>query len=208
MKRIYEDRILPRLIDFALGNRDCMKLRENVCADLHGEVLEVGFGSGLNLPCLPDKVNKLYALDPQRQGRKLAARRLAVSKVEVEFIDLTADGYPLQDASVDAILSTWTLCTIPDLTAALREMHRVLKPQGILVFLEHGLADSEGTQAWQQRLNGIQRRIGGGCNLNRHIAAAVETAGFRIDRLRNYYMKGPKPFTYMYEGVARRETNA
>lgn len=198
----YEDRILPRVIDMALGNKDCLKLREKVCAGLRGTVLEVGFGSGLNLPYFPDSVDKLYALDPHHLGRKLAADRLAASAIEVEFIDLEASGYPLEDASIDSILSTWTLCTIPDLADALQEMRRVLKPEGSFVFLEHGLADNPGTRSWQNLLNGLQKKIGGGCNLNRCIADAIESAGFRIEQLQNYYMKGPRPYTYMYEGIA------
>ena len=119
-----------------------------------------------------------------------------------EFIDLNANSYPLEDASVDSILSTWTLCTIPDLGSALHEMRRILKPEGRLVFLEHGLADNPGTRSWQNLLNGMQKRIGGGCNLNRSIAAAIEAAGFNIEQLENYYMKGPRPYTYMYQGIA------
>ncbi|MGI9286792.1 MAG: class I SAM-dependent methyltransferase [Pseudomonadales bacterium] len=198
----YEDRILPHMINYALGSKDCLRLREKVCANLSGTVLEVGFGSGLNLPYLPDTVDKLYALDPAHLGRKLAADRLAACDFEVEFIDLEANSYPLEDASVESILSTWTLCTIPNLDGALQEMRRILKPEGQFVFLEHGLADNPGTRKWQQRLNGVQRKIGGGCNLNRSIAATIETAGFNITQLQNYYMKGPKPYTYMYQGIA------
>ncbi len=198
----YEDRILPYMINRVLGTRDCQRQRKAVCAELTGTVLEVGFGSGLNLPFLPASVDKLYALDPAHLGRKLAAERLAACDVEVEFIDLQTDAYPLQDASVDSILSTWTLCTIPDLATALQEMRRILKPEGRLVFLEHGLADNPGTRQWQQRLNSLQQKIGGGCNLNRSITDAIESAGFRITQLENYYMQGPKPYTYMYQGSA------
>lgn len=198
----YEDRVLPRIIDCMLGNKAFLRLREEVCASLNGVVLEVGFGSGLNLPYVPASVDKLYALDPAHRGRALAAERLAACAFDVEFIDLQNNAYPLQDASVDSILSTWTLCTIPDLNAALQEMRRVLKPQGQFVFLEHGLADNPGTRQWQQRLNGIQQKIGGGCNLNRHITDTIANADFSITQLKNYYMKGPKPFTYMYQGIA------
>ncbi len=137
----YEDRVLPHLINCALGNKACLRLRKEVCSNLDGVVLEVGFGSGLNLPFLPARVEKLYALDPAHLGRALAAERLAACAIDVEFIDLRGNAYPLQDASVDSILSTWTLCTIPDLAAALHEMRRILKPKGQIVFLEHGLAD-------------------------------------------------------------------
>ena len=198
----YEDRILPHIINCALGNKACLRLRAEVCADLNGSVLEVGFGSGLNLPFLPASVDKLYALDPAHLGRKLAAQRLAACAIDVEFIDLQDHSYPLGDASIDAILSTWTLCTIHDLAAALQEMRRILKPGGQFVFLEHGLADNPGTRQWQQRLNGLQQTIGGGCNLNRRIADTIETAGFSIKQLKNYYMQGPKPYTYMYQGIA------
>ncbi len=200
----YEDRILPYMINCVLGSKDCQRQRAAVCAELTGTVLEVGFGSGLNLPFLPASVDKLYALDPAHQGRKLAAERLAECAIDVEFIDLQDQAYPLPDASVDSILSTWTLCTIPDLAKALLEMRRILKPEGRLVFLEHGLADNPGTRAWQQRLNGLQQKIGGGCNLNRRINEAIESAGFSITQLKNYYMEGPKPFTYMYQGIAVR----
>lgn len=198
----YEERILPRIINCALGNKACLRLRKQVCASLHGVVFEVGFGSGLNLPFMPASVDKLYALDPAHRGRALAAERLAACVIDVEFIDLQNDTYPLPDASIDSILSTWTLCTIPDLAIALQEMRRVLKPEGQFVFLEHGLADNPGTRRWQQRLNGLQQKIGGGCNLNRRINEAIEGAGFSITQLTNYYMKGPKPFTYMYQGIA------
>ncbi len=200
----YENQVLPRVINLILGTEEILALRQRVAERVSGVVLEIGFGSGLNLPYLSSALQKLYALDPALLGRKLAAERLHACSFPVEFIDLEANHYPLADASVDCVLCTWTLCTIPDVEVALQEVKRVLKPGGRLVFIEHGLADSAGTIKWQQRLNGLQKKLAGGCNLNRNIRQLIEQAGLKMEFVENYFMPGPKPYTYLYEGVATK----
>lgn len=200
----YERRILPHIIDRVLGTGECKKYRKRTAAGLSGVVLEVGFGSGLNLPFYPEQVERIHAIDPSEVGRKLAAGRIAACPIPVEFAGLDGQRLPLPDASVDAVLSTWTLCTIPDVDAALAEMLRVLKPGAALHFLEHGRSADPAVARWQDRLNPIEKLVGGGCNLNRSIDRHVEGAGFRVDALDNFYMKGPRAFGYMYAGRAVR----
>lgn len=199
----YEERIVPRCINVALNTKETRKLRARVCADLKGEVLEIGFGSGLNLPHLPSSVTHLLAVDPSQVGVKLAGKRIAASKVPVDMIGLDGQRLPVEDASVDAVLCTWSLCTIPDAVAAVREAARVLRTGGTFHFVEHGLATDEKVQRWQNRLNGFQQRTAGGCNLNRSIDAMIEAGGMKVTKLERYYAPGlPKPFGSLYEGVA------
>lgn len=199
----YEDQILPRAIDFALSRKEILRLRERVAKGLFGDVLEVGFGSGLNLPYLPSGVRKLYAVDPSALGRKLAQKRLAASPIAVEWSGLDGQKLALEDRSVDAALSTFTFCTVPDLERALAEIRRVLKPGGRLHFLEHGRSSNAAVAKWQDRLTPWQRRFAGGCTLNRPIAEHLRNAGFCLDSLDNYQLPGPKFAGYMYEGRAR-----
>ncbi len=199
----YEDRVLPRMIDFALGTPEHRKVRERVVAGLEGVAVEVGFGSGPNVPFYPAAVKEVWAVDPALRGRELAAERLAASPTPVDFAGLDGQKLVFENASADCVLSTWTLCTIPDVDMALAEMRRVLKPGGRLHFVEHGLSPDAGVARWQQRLNRAQMWWAGGCQLRRQIATLVESAGFELEKLENYYMKGPRIMTYMYEGVAR-----
>lgn len=199
---IYVDHVLPRITNRVCGTGEHAKLRERVCKQLEGEVLEVGFGSGLNLPHLPDAVEQLYAVDPATLGRKLAAERLEANTVPIEFVGLDGENLPLEDESVDHVVTTWTLCTIPDVDQALSEVRRVLRPGGTFHFLEHGRSDDPKVARWQDRLNPIQRKLGGGCNLNRPIRDLVEASGLKVGSVDNYYMKGPKPLVYQYEGTA------
>ncbi len=201
---IYEDRILPRAIDLILGGPIFAKIRQRVAAGLEGEVLEVGFGSGRNVPFYPETVNKIQAIDPATAGRKIAAKRVAASNIPIEYIGLDGQRLPLNDASIDNVLVTWTLCTIPDVELALQEMIRVLRPGGALHFVEHGRAPDPKIARWQDRLTPLQRRIGGGCHLNRSIEQLIVNAGFEMVKLDNFFLKGPKPFGYMYEGVATK----
>lgn len=202
----YERQVLPRVIDWTMGHGEVMKLRKKYVTALEGEVLEVGFGSGLNLPFISDQVTRLFAVDPATLGRRLAQKRLEESSVPVEFVDLSVDGkLPLGDNSVDCVLSTFTLCTIPDLAVALQEMFRVTKPGGELVFLEHGLSPDESVRKWQQRLNPMQMCVGGGCQLTRKIDDFIREAGFEMGELNHFYVKGPKPWTYMYQGRAQKK---
>ncbi len=199
----YADQVLPRMIDFACGRAPIDRVRERVSQGLHGEVLEIGFGSGLNLPHLPAAVTKLHAVDPSETGRKLARKRIAKSPVSIAWSGLDGQNLELPDASVDCALSTFTLCTVPDLERTLHEVHRVLRPNGAFHFLEHGRSPDASVARWQDRLTPWHRRVVGGCELNRSIVDQLRAAGFCIDSLQNYYLPGPKFSTYIYEGRAR-----
>ena len=202
---VWENQVVPRFTDLTLGVRAVRRHREPVVGGASGELVEIGFGSGLNVPLYPAPVKKVYAVDPSTVGRRLAAKRLASSPVPVEFVGLDGQEIPLGDESVDAALSTFTLCTIPDAGRALRELYRVLRPGGRFHFLEHGLSPEPNVARWQHRMNGIQRRIAGGCNLDRPIDQLVGDAAFEIQDLGNDYLEGPsfsKPWGYLYRGVA------
>jgi len=200
----YQDQVVPRITNVTLNNRECARIRQRVTAGLTGEVLEVGFGSGLNVPYYPAEVTRVRAVDPATAGRKLAAGRLAASPVPVEFAGLDGQTLPVDSGSVDHVLITWTMCTIPDVDTALREMHRVLRPGGELHFAEHGRSPDPGVARWQDRLTPLQRLVCAGCHLNRSIDRLITQAGFRMIRLENYYFPGPKPFGYTFEGAAAR----
>lgn len=200
----YERQVLPRAIEVLLGNRAMADLRRRAMVGLHGTVVEVGFGSGPNVPLYPEAVERVFAVDPALVGRRLAADRLAASPVPVEFIGLDGQSLPLDDAVADTALSTWTLCTIPDAHQALLEVRRVLKPGGRLHFLEHGLADDPKVARRQHRLTPVQRRVAGGCHLDRDIAALVRGAGLELDRCDTFAISGPKSMSFMYAGIASR----
>jgi ubiquinone/menaquinone biosynthesis C-methylase UbiE len=200
----YERSVLPRISDRLGGVEPISRLRARITRSLGGSVLEIGFGSGLNLPHLPNGVTRLYAVDPSTTARDLAAPRIAASPVPVEFVGLDGQHIPLPDAAVDAALTTFTLCTIPDATLALTEVRRVLRPGGRLHFLEHGRSPDPSVARWQRRLNPIQRRVFGGCHLDKPIDQLVEGAGFELVELRTEYLMAPSVFGYMYEGVAER----
>ena len=202
---LWRDQILPRGVNKGLDNPDCNAHRERAAAGLHGTVLELGFGSGLNLPWLPAAVECVLAVDPAKVGRKLGAERIAACPARVEFIAPDAEVLPLDDASVDSALVTWSLCTIPDVGRALGEVRRVLRPGGALHFVEHGRSTDAGVARWQDRLDWLQAFACGGCHLNRRIDELVAAAGFDIERLDTHYLpKGPRILTFTYEGVARR----
>ncbi len=203
----WNDQVVPRFTDKMLGSSAVMKLRRRAVDSLAGDVVEIGFGSGLNVPLLPPEVTHVYAVDPSLVGRKLSEERVQASPVPIEFVGLDGAHLPLDDASVDAALSTFTLCTIPDVTSALSEVRRVLKPGGTFHFLEHGLCPDPAVARKQHRFNGMQQRLAGGCHLDRPIDALVREAGFDIDELEHDHMPGPTfmlPWGYLYEGVARR----
>ncbi|MEQ8840961.1 MAG: class I SAM-dependent methyltransferase [Acidimicrobiales bacterium] len=195
---IYRDQILPRVIDKSLGGEEIMRLRREVATGLAGEVVEIGFGSGLNMGEYPVAVTRVHAVEPAAVGRKLAADRVAASPIEVDYIGLDGRALPLDDDSVDGALSTFTLCTIPDEDAALAELVRVVRPGGSVHLLEHGRARDENIHRWQRRLNPIQRRVGDGCHLDRDHLAHVEAAGLEIEESREWYAKGPKPMVAFY----------
>jgi len=200
----YRDQILPRGIDLVMRGGEFAGPRARAAAGLDGEVLEIGFGSGLNIPYYPAGLKRVQAVDPASAGRKLAARRAAASAVPIEYIGSDAETLPVADASVDHVLSTWTLCTIPDAMRALAEVRRVLRPGGAFRFVEHGMAPDSGVARLQQRLTPLQRRAFGGCHLDRRIDQLVAAAGLELTRLDTYYMKGPRPLGYTFEGVAIR----
>lgn len=200
----YAERIVPRLTDRVMGGRPFAPIRARVAAGLHGRVLEVGFGSGLNLPHYPAAVTEVLAVDPAMLGRRLAADRLAASPVPVDFVALDGQQIPLDDGSVDQALVTWSLCTIPDPLRALEEIRRVLRPGGSLHFVEHGRSPDPAIARRQDLFTPVQRRVAGGCHLNRQIDRLVTDSGFELTRLETYAMPGPKTASYLYEGVATK----
>ncbi len=200
---VYEKYLLPRLIDLAMRSKADAAEREKLIPHAAGVVLEVGIGSGLNLPFYGPAVECLYGVDPSLELWKLARRRLARVSVPVEFLGASAEGIPIEDMTVDTVVMTWTLCSIPGAKRALQEMKRVLKPGGRLLFVEHGLAPDRAVAAWQDRLNPLWRKVAGGCNLNRRIEDLIVGAGFRLTEIHRGYGGGPKPMAYLYRGVAR-----
>jgi ubiquinone/menaquinone biosynthesis C-methylase UbiE len=199
---LYGNQILPRAIDLTLRGAEFARLRARVVAGLTGQVLEIGFGSGLNIPYYPPRLKRVQAVDPAAVGRRLAAKRAAACPVPIDYIGADAQALPVGDASVDSALSTWTLCTIPDASRALAEICRVLRPGGALHFVEHGLAPDAKVARLQQRLTPFQHRAFGGCHLNRRIDQLVAAAGLELTRMDTYYMKGPRALGYTFEGVA------
>ena len=191
---LYEKQVLPRILNVACGTKTVEPLRRRVCEGLAGNVVEIGFGSGLNLPFYPAAVTQVAAVEPADLGWKLAGHRLEASSVPVQRSGLDGQSLPLADDSYDAALSTWTLCTIPDAAAALREVRRVLKPGGTLHFLEHGLAPDERVRRWQRRLDPLEQRIFGGCHFTRPIVDLLTAAGFTITDLDVFYEKGAPKF--------------
>jgi len=199
----YESHVLPHLVNLTMRNRRLAPYRERVISAAEGRVLEIGVGSGLNLPFYPSRVREILGLDPS--PRLLAMSRSLTSRLSspVKFIEGSAEAIPLDDRCVDTVVITWTLCTIAAEVQAVREMRRVLRPDGKLLFVEHGLAPDNTVRKWQDWLTPAWKRIGGGCHLNRPIPTIIESAGFSVTRLETGYMKGPKPMTFLYEGCAQ-----
>lgn len=200
---LYEKYVLPRIVDLVCGSKPTMKQREKVVPLARGRVLEIGIGSGLNLPFyVPGRIEHLWGLDPSQAMWALAQEKLATTDFDVEFIEAPGEDIPLEANSADTVLVTYSLCTIPDVASALDEMRRVLKPTGQLVFCEHGLAPDPNVRKWQDRLNPFWKKVGGGCNLNRPIVELIERAGFGIRDFQTMYIPGWKPASFNYWGTA------
>lgn len=200
----WADHVVPRIVDVACGPRQTEDLRRRVCAGLTGRVLEIGFGSGHNVPYYPPAVTRVDAVEPADLGWRLARRRLAAATVPVERSGLDGQALPFPDGVFDSALSTWTLCTIPDPVAALREVRRVLRPGGTLHLVEHGLAPHEGVRRWQHRLEPVQKRVAGGCHLTRPVDQLLAAGGFSVVDLEEFYEKGaPKSLGALSLGSAR-----
>jgi ubiquinone/menaquinone biosynthesis C-methylase UbiE len=200
---LYDEYFLPHFINCACGMKAIERQRAKMVPMAKGKVLEIGMGSGLNLKHYnAEQVDMLWGLEPSAGMRRKAQANLDKSSIQVEWLDLPSESIPLDDNSVDTVVLTYTLCTIDDWRAALLEMKRVLKPDGQLVFSEHGQAPDESVQKWQTRINPIWKKLAGGCNLNRDIPKLIESVGFKIDQLEQCYVKGPKIAAYHYFGTA------
>jgi len=201
---LYARFVLPRIIDLVMRDKEAARLRAAWIPRARGEVLEVGAGSGLNFPFYTSDVRRIFAVDPSGELQRMARQRAATLPLKVEFLEQSAeDPIPLDAESVDTVVTTWSLCSIPMAPRALEQVRRVLKPHGQLIFLEHGRAPDPGVVVWQDRLTPIWRRIGGGCHLNRRIDEIVAGSGFKITELETGYLPGPRPMTFTYQGAAR-----
>lgn len=203
---LYSHHIFPRLMDWVMAGEEFRRLRTGLLAQVHGEVLELGIGTGLNLLHYPKTVTWLHAVDPAELLPKTVAERSALQSFPIRIQRVTAESLPHADRSFDCVVSTWTLCTIPDPVKALREVRRVLKPVGTFLFLEHGRSDDQKIAIWQDRLNPIQNIIGCGCNLNRRIDQLIVQANLKIIKLDRFQMESvPRIGGEMYQGTATRQ---
>lgn len=200
----YEERILPTLINVACSTKPTRRQREKIVPRARGDVLEIGFGSGLNLPYYDrDRVRRIWGLEPSVGMRRLASDAIGRGSLEVELIELPGEEIPLADNSVDTVLVTYTLCTIPEVVQALEGMRRVLKRGGELLYCEHGKAPDPGVLKWQERLNPAWKRFSGGCNMHRDIPAILEESGFIVEDDNRMYLPGLRALSYNYWGAAR-----
>ncbi len=200
----YAQYVLPRLIDLAMRNKEAARLRADWIPRARGEVLEIGIGSGLNLPFYSPEVQRVYGVDPSVELQRMARKRVAPGRLPVEFLSQSAEEpLALPSASVDTVVVTWTICSIPNVEQALQQMKRVLKPSGRLIFLEHGRSPDPSVVAWQDRLTPIWKRFTGGCHLNRKMDELITAAGFQITELKTCYLPGPRPMSYIYQGFAQ-----
>ena len=200
---LYERWILPRLLDLAMRNKEVTRFRARLVPEARGATLEVGIGSGLNLPFYGKEVARLRAVEPSEELLRMARKRAVAAAFPIEFFARSGEDLPFADASIDTAVFTFTLCSIPDPAKALREVRRVLKPSGELLFAEHGLSPDASVERWQRRLNPLWRRFAGGCNLDRKMDELIAAGGFRFIELATEYAKGPKPMSYVYFGRAR-----
>lgn len=201
----YSNVIFPRMLEWALGPKVTADIRREVLTGVRGKVFEIGFGTGLNMPYYPAEVEELTTVDPNPGANKRAERRIAESPIQVKQLVLGGESLPMDDASFDHVVCTWTLCSIPEAEKALSEVKRVLRPGGTFHFVEHGLADNPKTQRWQKRLNPIWKVIGDGCHLDRNPRELIQDSGLTLAECRNYYLEdAPKFAGYLYQGVATR----
>ncbi|WP_371126047.1 class I SAM-dependent methyltransferase [Bradyrhizobium sp.] len=206
---LYDRWVLPPILDLVMRQRPLQKYRREVVAAATGRVLEVGIGSGLNFPLYDKRVETVFGIDPSPRLLAIARRRAAAAGVPAEFLQGSAIAIPLAENTMDTVVMTWTLCSIPDPSAALREMRRVLRPHGQLLFVEHGLSPESGVERWQHRLTPIWCHVAGGCRLDRKMDDLIRSAGFDLLRLRTEYASGPRPMTYMYlDAHGRRHDSA
>lgn len=204
--KVYDQCVLPCLIHSVMNSRRLDAYRRRLAIQAKGVTLEIGFGSGRNLPFyIPDQVERLYALEPDANMLKLGQKDVSHAPFPIEILHCTAEHIPLPDRSIDTALCSWTLCSVPDIRMALHEIRRVLKPDGYFAFCEHGLASDPGVARWQQKLTPMWSRFVGGCHLDRSIDELLRDSGFRIARLENSYQSMVKPMSYMYEGLADLE---
>jgi ubiquinone/menaquinone biosynthesis C-methylase UbiE len=202
---IYQEQVLPRFQDLVMRRKSTRAVRARVCEGLRGEVVEIGFGTGLNAPYYPSEVTKVFAVEPSTVCMQIAEPGINRTSTSVELAGLNGERLDLPSESFDGVLSTWTLCTIPNLPMALEEVRRVLKPDGFFHFVEHGHAPDPNVARWQGRLEPIWKPLAGGCHLTRRISESIEQAGFKIRGLDTYYFKDePKPFGYTFEGRAAK----
>jgi ubiquinone/menaquinone biosynthesis C-methylase UbiE len=198
----YQRHLLPRLVHLAMRQKQLMPFRRRVVGAAEGRVLEIGIGSGLNLPFYGSTVRAVFGLEPSPELLRMARERSATTSVPIEFLEASAETIPLDDASVDTVVTTWTLCSIPNALRALAEMRRVLKPGGGLLFVEHGRAPEPGVARWQDRLDPLWSRLAGGCHLNRKIDDLISGSGLRIDSLEHARLPGPRTHSFLYQGRA------
>jgi ubiquinone/menaquinone biosynthesis C-methylase UbiE len=199
---LYSRRILPHVLHFAMRHPTLMRLRTRTLANATGRVLEIGVGSGLNLPLYSPPTTSVLGIDPSAELLAMARPRAERSAIPVTLLEASAERLPIETSSIDTVVTTWTLCTIPDAAQALAETRRVLRPTGRLVFIEHGRTPEPSTSRWQDRLDPIWQRIAGGCHLNRPIDTLINANGFSIQSLQNLRLPGPRTHTFLYEGTA------
>ena len=199
---LYSNLIVPYCIDFAMSGSDLSEYRQQLLADVSGDILEIGFGTGLNLPYYPDKINKITTIDPNPGMRRRSRSRIEASGITVDYKVLNGESIPMADASFDSVVCTWTLCSIPLVDKAIAEIYRLLKPGGKFFFIEHGLSQDDSIKVWQNRLTPIQKIIADGCHLNRQIDAIVKRKFVNVTIEQFYAPKLPKIIGYMYRGVA------
>ncbi len=201
--RFYSNVIFPRLMDRSMAGTDLAFYRRAVLGQVQGDVLEIGFGTGLNLPYYPPGVTQITALDPNPGMRSLAQNRIQSAGFPIEWLSSSAESIPLPDQCFDSIVSTWTLCSIPDIDQALQEIRRLLKPSGRFHFVEHGLSPERGIRTWQRWINPVQKALGDGCQLTREFPELIETHGLRMVQLETHYADSlPKVWGYFYRGIA------